>query len=268
MVNCIAICGDSFATGMGIDIDPDIMYEKSFGSLVSKHIGVNYKNYARAGCCNFVINLQVQKIIQQKKENLFSPFVLITTTHHSRFSFPLENDIGIVSYDLADVDYAIHNVFGSKEELTQRLPFTLNEKPRLTSDTVGNWLKYRKNKNEKLRRNFQNIENKLLSVESYFEHLYSDIIKRDYDLALICKMHIDLNNANLPHIIMSGEKHLGNYIGKENFLYNDWGYYSQKYPDGVGSGHCSYQGHIEVANRVLEKLNTNRLLYQLDDRHL
>lgn len=265
MVKCISVCGDSFGLGAGIDSNPTIMYDKSFGTLVADYFNLPVKIYARSGCCNFVISLQVQKIIQQfTKKIIPKPFVLITTTHHSRFSFPIEDELGLINYDLADVDYITHNVFESKSKLFEKLPFRPNDKSRLISDTLSNWLEFKKNKLQNLAKNFTMLQDKLSTVDDYFQYLYSDIIKQEYDIAMILKMHVELKSANLPHIIMSGDQNLKNYIDKENFLFNNWGHYIQKYPDSQRTGHCNQQGHREVADNLIVKINETRAMFPPD----
>lgn len=251
MVKEIIVCGDSF--GCGIGIPPESCFEESFGGQVSRYFSVPFRIYARSGCCNYVIYLQVKQVIEDYRSKE-KPFVLISTTNHSRFSFPINSTDKHVNYTLADVDYSSYLPY-SKNSVPQR-PTPLNKfnKPKLVSETISNVLYYLEHDAKNLDYLFVDIVNKLESVKRYYEDLYDDEIKQTYDTGLILLMHNELKEAGIPHLIMTPNETRDQFIDKKNFFYNNWGYYSQKYPDLYGSGHCTGEGHLEVAKKLIKRI--------------
>jgi hypothetical protein len=257
MVNEIVVCGDSFACGIGLPFSS--CYEKSFGGLVSQHYKVPHTVYARSGCCNYVIYLQVKKVIEDYKHKN-KPFVLVTTTHHSRFVFPSDHaGSGYNNYSLEDVVYTLHEPYSGRESgLIRPMPFTPNPKPKLVSETVSNILYYLAGKAPNLEYLFSNVKNKLSAIKTFYEELYDDSIKQDYDSGIILMMHMMLKENNIPHLIMSPNEYNDRFISKENYFHNNWGEYSRKYPDRMGSGHCDERGHVEVAKKLIKTIGDNR----------
>jgi len=255
MLNSLSVCGDSFGVGVGISDDPKKIISGSFGAQVAKHYNIPLSVFARSGCCNYVIYLQVKKIIQQFKKNEINPFVLITTTHHSRFVLPITAEENYVQYDLSDVEYKLYNFFNTDEEFEDFLPFELNKEPKLVSETISNFFHFNKYKKVNLKKLFFGVGNKIDLIGNYFKQLYSDSIKHDYDMSLIVMMHLELKNCRIPHLILSPNDYLSKFIDRENFLKNDWGYYSRKYPDVYGSGHCTVQGHTELSKKIISHID-------------
>lgn len=253
MVNSIAVCGDSFGCGSGLD--NDICYEKSFGGLVASHFNLPLKVYARSGCCNFVIYLQAKKIIDQFEHNKIKPFVLITTTHHSRFVMPMQIVGEYRKYDLSDVDYLRYHPYSQKNNTTPRpLEFELADTPKLMSETISNFIWYAEKGALNLEYLFNGILDKVDAVKTYFAEIYDDNIKQEYDSALILKMHLELKEAGIPHLIMDSNRYHSRLIDTNNYFYNDWGVQSRKYPDKFKSGHCDERGHRAVALDLIKEM--------------
>jgi hypothetical protein len=260
MLDSLAVCGDSFGVGSGISNNPQEMINQSFGAVVSKNYNLPLKIFARSGCCNYVIYLQIKKIIEQYKIKKINPFVLVTTTHHSRFVISSEPEMGFVQYDLSDVDYKTYNFFDNEEDFLKFLPFTPKEQPRLVSETLSNFLHFTADKLTNLDKLFRRVKEKISFIENYYKYIYSDSVKHDYDNSLIVMMHLELKRHNIPHLILVSNQDLENYIDKKNFLLNNWGYYSRKYPDIYNSGHCTGQGHTELAQIIIEKIHQSELM--------
>jgi hypothetical protein len=253
MVNEVVVCGDSFACGIGLPFNS--CFENSFGGLVAKHYNVPHTVYARSGCCNYVIYLQVKKVIEDYKYKT-KPFVLITITDHSRSAFPSDHaGQGYNNYTLEDVEYTNYEPYSGRESGIKRpLPFTPKQKPKLISETVSNILYYFSGKAPNLEYLFVNVKNKFSAIKTFYEELYDDSIKQSYDTGLILMMNAMLKEANIPHLIMTPNEHNDRFVNKENYFYNNWGHYSQKYPDAVGSGHCNEKGHKEVAEKLIKRI--------------
>jgi len=67
-------------------------------------------------------------------------------------------------------------------------------------------------------------------------------------------MHLELKHRNIPHLILAPNNYFSKIIDKENFLKNDWGYYTRKYPDEYKSGHCTIDGHTELSKKIIEHM--------------
>jgi hypothetical protein len=253
MVTEVAICGDSFACGSGIDTK--YCFERSFGALVADSLDASYKIYARSGCCNYIIYLQVQKVIEDYKHK-DKPLVLISTTNHSRFTFPSDHVTkSYNNYTLEDVEYDLHEPYCDREGWHRRdIPFKPSKTPKLISETISNFLHFASGDGPNLAYLFKDVDTKFAAIKTFYEELYDDSIKQTNDTGLILMMHVMLKEAGFPHVIMSPDQHQNRFIGKENFLQNDWGVYSRKYPDKGNSGHCDERGHVEVAEKIIHHI--------------
>lgn len=257
MVKEIIVCGDSFGCGSGIPVET--CFESSFGGQTAEHFNVPLNVYARSGCCNYVIYLQVKQVIEDYRAKE-KPFVLITTTNHSRFCFPIDTTSGYVNYTLADVDYNSYLPYAEHTGLGRRpKPLEKFNEPKLVSETISNVLHFLEKNANNLAKLFVKLKPKLETVKAYYRDLYDDEIKQTYDHGLILMMHHELKEAGIPHLIMSPDEYRDRHIDKENYFYNNWGYYSQKYPDIYGSGHCTEEGHLEVANKIIKRIEGMRL---------
>lgn len=253
MVNQIVVCGDSFGCGLGINESCD--FERSFGGVVSSHFNIPFKIYARPGCCNYVIYLQVQKVISEYRLGNYNPFVLITTTNHARFTFPSDHSTGaFTNYIIEDVDYSNYMPYSEISKHRRELPFEFNNPPKLVSDTIGNIMHHIGDPDSSLGPMFKDIRYKAKAIKLFYEYLYDDSIKQLYDYSLILMMHKCLNEVEIPHIILDYSTYHCKFIDKKNFLQSDWGKMCSKYPDKINSGHCDERGHNEVAQLIIDKI--------------
>jgi hypothetical protein len=254
MVTHIATCGDSFGCGAGLT--DDSCYEKSFAGVVAEKFNLPQRVYARSGCCNFTIYLQVKKIIEQAShDKSYRPLVLITTTFHERLIFPTDNGFKFKTPDLADVEYLSYVPYVDNK---RPLEFKTNTS-RLSSETVSNIQHYQTGNAPNLARLFANVnKQKLNAIGQYYLYLFDTGIKKDYDEALFVTMHMMLESANLPHVIMACYPPL--VIPAKNAMHNDWGFYSKNYPDEQGSGHCNEVGNLKVGNEVISHIEKYKLI--------
>jgi hypothetical protein len=254
MVTHLATCGDSFGCGHGLP--NETAYETSFAGVVADHFKLPQKVYARSGCCNFTIYLQVKKIIEQtQRSSAYRPLVLITTTFHERLIFPLDNGAKYTTPTLSDVDYLSYTPYFNN---TRPLEFEAN-RPRLATETISNLHYYQTGKADNLAKLFVNVNRKKLkAIDQYYSYLFDTGIKKEYDEALFVTMHRMLVSASLPHVIMAFTP--PSIISPENALHNDWGFYSKHHPDPLGSGHCDALGNFKVGTRVIEHIKKNNLI--------
>jgi hypothetical protein len=249
-IDCIAVCGDSFATGSGLP--PENCYEDMFGGIISKTLNLPMKVYARSGCCNFSIFLQVKKIIEQFHLKEHTPLVIVSLTHHSRLLFPIDGTKLEINLNLSNLDYLNYHPYSEASQPRRPLEFKLDKDPQLISETISNIGLCLSGHHMAPGDQFVNImERKWEALRLYFEELYDDGIKREYDNALALMMHNMLVETNLPHVIMGFGKYIHRFIDQKNFADIHWGSICLNHPDRQGSGHCDETGHMIVANTLL-----------------
>ncbi len=85
MKKVLGICGDSF---MASDLPDrkDGAYGKHFSEVLGKMLDCEVVTYARGGCSNFAIRLQMDEIIKHNPH-----YVIIGTTTPDRFEIPVNN---------------------------------------------------------------------------------------------------------------------------------------------------------------------------------
>jgi hypothetical protein len=256
MVTCVAVCGDSFGCGTGL---PDLTcFEQSFAGIVASQLNLPQKVYARSGCCNFTIYLQVKKIIEQLRNNKDIPFILITTTYHERIICPID-DTNQSEPDLSNVEYLTYPPYNEHTHNRRSLPFSLKE-TKYFSNTFSNIWHYFYKKANGISNFFEKISTeKLKALVDYYALVFDSGIKREYDEALFISMHYKLKAHNIPHLIM------GNFITPElknnhSFMEFNWGNYTQQYPDQYKSGHCNELGNELVGKKVIEHIKKYNLL--------
>lgn len=83
----LAVCGDSFFSP--ISYDPNDLnngHDKHFTEILAKKLGWELINFARGGCGNQTIRLQIEESIK------WSPnFVIVGTTSPDRFEYPVKH---------------------------------------------------------------------------------------------------------------------------------------------------------------------------------
>lgn len=242
----IAVCGDSFAVGHGLDFETQ--FEKSFGGVVAQHYKLKHLVYGRSGCCNFVIYLQVKKIVEQVKKNKdFHPLVILTDTWNERITFPIRKSWFSDEADLSEVDYLNYSPYREGKPLA----FKTKKNYRLVSEGITT---IHQGKRFGLNQLYNKIKPEhLQGIESYFTEIYDNEIKREMDSSLIASAHMLLNKVNIPHLFLTREKN--NLIDIKNNIQSRWEKLLEKYPDSQGSGHCNEVGHKLVAEEIINHVD-------------
>ena len=242
----VAVCGDSFAVGHGLDFETQ--FEKSFGGVVAAHYNLKHVVYGRSGCCNFVIYLQVKKIVEQIKKNKdFWPLVLLTDTWNERITFPIKKSWFASSADLSEVDYLNYSPYQEGKPLA----FKTKKNYRLVSEgitTIYQGKRFGLNQlYDKIKPEHRN------GIESYFSEIYDSEIKKEIDASLVASAHQLLKINNIPHVFLTRE--LNTLINKENNLQSRWEKLSAKYPDKSKTGHCNETAHNIVAQDIINHID-------------
>lgn len=251
----IAVCGDSFGVGSGMPLDR--CFEDSFGGIVASSLGIPLKVYARSGSCNFVIYLQVKKIVEQVRERNDRPLVLVSLTSHSRLIFPYDSRISGGAADLSNVDYLGYAPYHRSSVPRRKLEFIPVDQPNLTSETISN-TNLALHGNTELLKNTRLMEisrRKWQAISIYFEEIYDNSVKMEMDVALATTMHVMLEKQGLPHVIMGLQSKDYSMIPYHHFMEVNWHEISKMHPDPLRTMHCDRLGHEMVANMILSKIH-------------
>lgn len=257
MVTHIATCGDSFGVGYGL-LPWKECFKKSFAGVASDYFHLPQKVYARGGCCNFTIYLQVKKIIEQVQQNsYFKPLVVVTTTFHERLLIPLDDGSKYIEPDLSQVEYLSYPPYSSPDNVD--IEFDINQKSRLLTETISNIEYFLSGKCSGIDRLFKNMQDKKINaIHNYYMEIFDTAIKKHYDDALFLSMHILMKKQNIPHVIMG--HHINKLIDESNRMDNDWGYFSQNFPDETKSGHANEEGNRLVGINLINHIKQYKLL--------
>lgn len=256
MVNTVAVCGDSFGTGSGLDTD--ICFEKSFAGITAEHFQLPQRVYARGGCCNFTIFLQLKKVLEHVEcDSAFKPIIVITTTHHERIIIPLDDGTQYIRPDLSQIDYISYSPYHPK---TGNRPIAFERtKTRLFTQTITNIEHLLKSRPGSRLGHVENLPNqKLDTLGQYYTDIFDTAIKKEYDDSLFIHMHMMLKSKEIPHVIIGHI--LSSLIEEKNRLDLMWGYYTKKYPDAMGSGHCNEEGNRLVGELLINHIKTHNLI--------
>lgn len=98
----LGVCGDSYMASMAFDENNlDNGYDKHFTELLAKKLKWDIVTFARAGCSNQIIRLQIDEIIKEKPD-----CVIILTTMPDRVELPIKDSKEYFYLDgLYNIDY-------------------------------------------------------------------------------------------------------------------------------------------------------------------
>ena len=251
----VAVCGDSFAVGHGLD--PEIQFEKSFGGLIADHYNLPHLVYGRSGCCNFVIYLQVKKIVEQiKKDKDFRPFVLLSDTWVDRIVFPIRKFWFSKEPNLSDVDYLNYEPYNEQYPVRRSLPFKTNRKYKFVSEGLITFLNDKAHGLEQLFNKSKKENVKLLTA--FFDEVYDYELKKETDKCMLASAHLLLIQHNIPHLFLTQERN--SLVNNKNNMLSNWEKLIKKYPDLRGTGHCNEIGHKITAENVIKHIDNYCLM--------
>ena len=254
MIDCIAVCGDSFGTGVGLPFDR--RYEDLFGGLASSEYNLPLRVFARSGCCNMTIYLQVKKVIEQYQGREEKPLVLLSVTYHERYLIPIVDKIGYDDVDLKYINYIDYDPYSDFSDPRRKLEFEIADKPKFVSETLTNIALHLSGKPSGAgNRVFEPLPlEKYKKLMDYVVNIDNERVKFEYDNAIITKAHLLMKREDIPHIIMATHDDHYLHIDQKNVAIVNWGDLCRKYPDDMGTGHCDKNGHEEAFKILKPKI--------------
>ena len=94
-------------------------------------------------------------------------------------------------------------------------------------------------------------------LRNYYAEVFDDRIQRYYDIGVITMAYNLLENRNIKSLVLTYDADFKNYIPDESLVNVDWGILSKKYPDDLNTLHTSAEGHKEVFETIMKKLEKN-----------
>lgn len=255
----IGICGDSFMAAIEKDEShPDNGHGKHFTEILAKKLDWDIITYARGGCSNQSIRLQIDEIIKHKPNH-----VIIGSTTPDRLEIPIPN-LSVTAYEdkwteknynpfngLYNISYMNYNSESRRHEGFSKI------EPTLVSETMSNIFR---------NTNLDHIgKEKKNAIEQYFMYLYDYEWKSQQDSWILSeglyklkenKISFDIIIYNLH--IHTFSSHFRNVIDNKNPL-NPWTYYDPK-TNSPYPFHLLENDEILLSNLWFEHLTKTKLI--------
>ena len=242
----LGVCGDSFMSSL---VEGQLGHGKHFTEILSKKLNCNIITYARGGCSNSTIRLQIDEIVKHKPT-----YVIVGTTSPDRLEIPIksyktnnyekQNGLFNVKYDDYKDKSSEHNNFKKI-------------KPTILSQTITNI--FNGNFPEKTIDRSQ-----IDAIEKYFNLIHDTNWKAQQDGWVIAdginkleKLNIDysllLMNINIETLYF----YLNNFIKSDNNL-NPMKYYRQD-SNTMNPFHLTDEDEVILSDLWYEKLKNKFL---------
>jgi len=221
----LGVCGDSFMSAIN-DIGPDSGYGKHFTEIIGKKLDWDVVTFARGGCSNQTIRLQIDEIIKFKPD-----FVIIGLTTPDRIEIPIDDLSTLNYYDkFHQTNYLIQDGLYNiqydsyPDQSSNHNRFKLI-KPKLKSETINNIL-------SEVNANKYFTKEQIDALKQYYNYLYDFQWKTQQDNWIISDGLHKLIYNKIEFVVINS--HLNDdifyycndkVIGKTHEL-NPWTYYN------------------------------------------
>lgn len=264
----LIVCGDSFNIGIGclnLNTEP-------YGSLLSAATDYKLINLAKGSSTNLSIWLQVKYAVYNLNANE-NDIILVNETSSERFNwFPDAADVNPFE-DITNlhVNYHDYPPYGNGSYICHQLdkhPMQDDEdyQGKMITENIAGVIDYLDNfvavgasqRGRYYNRLVDEPTAKLKIIKDFYASIYNEKLYQLQSNAFMVMAHSLLRNRNLKHIMLL--PNMWSYedtVLEENKMNLNWGELTVKYPDTVGTGHSSPQGHIEAYNMILNKLQEN-----------
>jgi hypothetical protein len=262
----LIVCGDSFNIGIGCR---DLRKEP-YGSLLAESTGRKLVNLAKGSSTNLSIWLQVKYAVYNLNANE-NDIVLVNETSSERYNwFPEGKEINRELTNL-DVNYHDYPPYGKRSyQPEQYMTHPMSNQSEYTGkmiteniagviDYLDRFLAQGDNQRGKYyNRLADEPVTKLKLLRDFYTSIHNDQISQIQSRALMTMSHSLLHNKNIKHVmLLPNFQAYQDTVLEQNKMHLSWGELTMKYPDTVGTGHASEQGHIEAFEMILNKLIEN-----------
>jgi hypothetical protein len=243
----LVICGDSYMASISENINnPDNGSNKHFTELLAKKIGWEVTNFARGGCSNQTIRLQIDEAIKLNPD-----YVILASTSYDRYDFPI-NDMttdeyyGKNSYSSYKEYNGLYNIeYKDFPDKSAENPKFNEIEPNMFSETLNNIF------NDTSPKKHLN-ENEIKILEKWFDRFYDSAWKRQQDGWILADgvRRLQDNNINFTFICTSVDLNLFDFC-KNKIIYYD----SELTPSKYNNQNSTYRFHtsLETQEMLSEK---------------
>ena len=259
----IVICGDSFSIGIGCHD----LHNEPYGSRLANKFDRNILNYAKGSSTNLSIFLQVKYVVENINPSDID-FVCIAPTSYNRVEwFPEDADTSDGDLKLTGVNYHQYPPYG-RDTYQYILENPMKYDERYTGemftenyygvvDYVDNVLDGKRGAGDYFAKFKNERPDRMRLLRNYYAEVFDDRIQRYYDIGVITMAYNLLENRNIKSLVLTYDADFKNYIPDESLVNVDWGILSKKYPDDLNTLHRSAEGHKEVFETIMKKLEKN-----------
>jgi hypothetical protein len=259
----IVICGDSFSIGIGCHD----LHNEPYGSRLANHFKTDIINYAKGSSTNFSIFLQVKYVIENMNPSEIGLVCIAPTSYNRVEWFPVDVDTTDGDLKLTGVNYHQYPPYG-KDTYPYLLENPMKYDERYTGemftenyygivDYVDNVLDGKRGNGDYFVKFKNESPERMKLLRNYYAEIFDDRIQRNYDIGVITMAYNLLENRGIRCLVLSYDPDFKNYIPEESLVNVDWGILSQKYADDLKTLHTSAEGHKEVFETIIKKLEKN-----------
>jgi hypothetical protein len=232
--------------------------KKHFVEIFADNFDFTLTSFARSGFSNGGIAIQIESAMSENPD-----FILLNLTNSDRIEFSAGDGA-------ADETFGIWQL-GDCHDGTKELSDSFYEHgphKKLVSEnlySILNNVPVDKHYQHYMRQKYDNWDDKVLAIKSYFKYLYDGTWKNSVDQMMMHTILYKLHKSNIPHILVHDS--LG--LTLNRFYYPDW--FTQKHSvhepvneirltnfPKVGKDpgfHLTYEGSQAVANILIEHYN-------------
>jgi hypothetical protein len=261
------VCGDSWFT-----TDPNNPTQSFSGQLAHQH-NLKLTSFARIGCSNFAIALQIDQAIKHAKNfqaPYYNNFILIGPTTPDRIELPIIDD-NIWSktkqffnwrgwFDYQPGVYirrrGLANIKYGRNDLSSQHQFLNN--PTVISESLNNLAFDESGAQEA----YGLDEERKDALKSYMVNLYDTYIKRQYDSWIISDAIRRVQAAGIPFLVYTAALYDGDYIDdvswvpRENLILPEEFDYYKLHISGNSMSHLDTAESQVATDYIAERMKT------------
>jgi hypothetical protein len=262
----IVVCGDSFAYGIGCVN----LYTQPFGVLVAQHFDWDLVRLARGSASNYSIFLQGLFAADMAE---LPHLVILSKTSYDRIEWyrdDLPDNKPTHAHSVLNLNYHQYPPHHQAQmHHDEPMPFHLQDSPLydpyILSEQVGgidHCLEVRKQhgKTKYYSRMDTEPTDKLQLIVDYHVKISDYSIKKNYDIGVLLQAYMYIKSKGIQCLVLTDDPTTYNkFFNAGDVIHQDWGALSLTYPDKVQSHHTSEEGHVDTANRVIQKIKDMKI---------
>jgi hypothetical protein len=215
MRKVLAVCGDSFMSAVSAD---EYGADSHFTQLLAKKLDWDYVTFARGGCGNSVIRLQIDEAIKIKPD-----LVIIGTTTADRLEFPIFPILRRTEENFWDGVYiknhGLSNISWTPCDFSNNLELFNGRTPTLEAQTISNMINHPDYYVNGLMRcwySSEYIKNLINILEQYYVYFFDMNWKKQQDTWIITSGLYKLKKHGINFFIIPQFMYHEDFVGFED----------------------------------------------------